>query len=263
MTNSAPDLITKCSQNEGFQIFFTHVPTDQTVGFVAFLDTWEDKWEQKWNSQSVYGRMDPIATYQRTERKISFSFKILNFDIESGFKNMDKFSQLVNFQYPEYFGESASTIKTPPLIKLKFSNWTHNEGIKGLLGFLDGVNYSPNMEAGVLTYDGPGTKTFHHMPKELAITCGFTVLHTHKLGWKGSSARGSSSYPHNYSAGLESIRNRSANKIKEAIRVRGSVDDLTTLSDFDVPAANAREKIERIRDRFIDELTGLRSWRRP
>lgn len=259
MTNSAGPRFHSCAKNEGFQIFFTHVPTNQSVGFEAFLDTWDDKWEQKWNSQSVYGRMDPIATYQRTERKISFSFKILAFDLQSGLENLDKFGQLVNFQYPEYFGETASTIKTPPLIKLKFSNWTHNEGMKGLLGFLDGVSYSPNMDVGVLTYRGPGTTTLHHMPKELTITCGFTVLHTHKLGWRGDSTRGASSYPHNYSAGLESIRNRSGDKIKEAIRVRGFVDDLTAL---DVPAANAREENERIRDRFINELTGRRSWRR-
>ena len=105
---------------------------------------------------------------------------------------------------------------TAPLIKLKFSNWTHNEGFKGLLGYLSGISYAPNMEAGTLIHDGDRTKMFHHMPKELVVNCDFTVLHTHRLGWNGQSTRGPASYPHNYKTSASSQRDRKQNKTKRS-----------------------------------------------
>ena len=56
--------------------------------------------------------MDPIPTFQRTGRKISISWTIVNESVEVGQRNMLEVSKLINFLYPNYFSArgGATTI---------------------------------------------------------------------------------------------------------------------------------------------------------
>ena len=55
-----------------------HVPTGEMVDFKGIVKGFQDEITPSWNTEEVYGRMDPIVTYQNTNRKIILN---LQFDI--------------------------------------------------------------------------------------------------------------------------------------------------------------------------------------
>ena len=68
-----------------WSIHFSHVPTGRATFFEAFLTDFTDNFSSNWNTQTVFGRMDPIATFQNTQRTIKFGFKT----IKCGFRTIE------------------------------------------------------------------------------------------------------------------------------------------------------------------------------
>ena len=52
----------------------TSMITGYEERFPAFLTDFSQTFTPKWNEEEVYGRMDPITTFQGTKRQIDFSF---------------------------------------------------------------------------------------------------------------------------------------------------------------------------------------------
>ena len=83
-------------------IDFYHVATGKCVNFKAFLDSFSDSFSANWTEEQVYGRMDPIAMYQGTTRKISFGWSVPSVSETDARKNMHKFEHLSTMLYPTY-----------------------------------------------------------------------------------------------------------------------------------------------------------------
>ena len=89
--------------------------------------------------------------------------------------------------YPVYSaplsGEGGSvgrTIKSPPLLRMKFVNLIQSaDGMGDLLGCIEGVNFKPNLEPGVFTGDDGDI-----FPKSFDISFRFTPQHEATLGWE-------------------------------------------------------------------------------
>jgi len=181
-------------------IMFTHIPSGKSVAFKAWITEFSDTYTPKWNSTNVYGRMDPIATYQGTSRQVSISWDVPSASAYDAYKNLQRISQLIRMLYPIYTNASDSvsgnrTLKAAPLLRLKFMNLATDvrNNQKGLVGFINGgFSYKPNMKFGV--YDGDdGTlgrnaifdafDTPAVYPIVASLQCTFTVLHTHPLGF--------------------------------------------------------------------------------
>ena len=198
--------------NKKLGLYFFHVPTGKEVDFKAFLTTYEDKFESKWSSERVYGRMDPIHTFQGTERSISLAWDVPSFSEAEGELNFSKAALLYSMLYPTYSAGRIGTISSSPLIKLKFGNLIIDASkvlptsagslgamtakASGLLGYIDGLTFSPDLESGFFDSE-PGKL----IPQTIKLTCNFHILHTHKLGWtRGKELRKSSkNYPYNVS----------------------------------------------------------------
>ncbi len=164
------------------------ISTDDAVRFKAFVDTFSDSFTSDWNSEQVLGRMDPIATFKGTKREISIDFSVPATSLEDSKINLQKLSALTQYLYPNYQtveNSKASTMVSAPLVKIKFANliMDSSKGISGdakgsgLLGFLGGVNYSPNLEMGTFIDNG------HLYPKTYKLSLKFTVIHTTPLGF--------------------------------------------------------------------------------
>ena len=165
------------------------------VSFKAFITQFDDAYSSNWASNSTYGRMDPIATFENTTRTINLGFNLPAFDYDEALRNMGKMSTLINMLYPVYSGtaRTASQITGAPLVKIKFGNLitatggkgsiVNNVAIGGLLGYLGGLNFTPNLEAGF--YD-PGTDGELY-PMELNLNFSFNVLHQKTAGFTKNS----------------------------------------------------------------------------
>ncbi len=181
--------------------------TGWAVNFPAFLTDFSQTFDAKWNTEEVFGRMDPIATYQGTKRTISLGFDIPSATLKGAQNNLFRCSELVKKVYPVYGaggtgmfvevgdtdaagllrpGESLSTevdgfqevlardagiLIKPPLVRIKFANLITGTQPDGLLGWISGLSWKPNLEMGMFT---TGESLF---PKVISISFSFNVLH--------------------------------------------------------------------------------------
>ena len=116
----------------GIFIEFYHLPSKQTVKFKAFVTQFTDNYEVSFDKKEVYGRQDPIAIFQGTSRNIQLGWTLVAETEEEAYENLRKAQKYVQMMYPSYknfiYGTkntkkfSATTLSTPPLLKMKFMN---------------------------------------------------------------------------------------------------------------------------------------------
>ena len=182
--------------SKNYNIYFTHVPTNNEVSFPAIIKNFQDQFSSTHSPTEVYGRMDPIYNFQRTIRKITCAFDCIAASRSEAYENLANMSKLITFLYPTYKkADEASTISSPPLFRIKLMNLmqsakpaagsdnnnTGNIG-NGLLGFVDGFTYNPAF--------GEMTFVDEHdfiTPISFPVQFSFNVVHEHNLGWEDGS----------------------------------------------------------------------------
>lgn len=101
--NLIPDPTDKIGhRSSGYVIHFVHAATMATCHFKAFLTSWDDNFKQDWASYETVGRMDPIRTYKRTSRIISFGLEIPSFDPHESAHNLKEVQTLIQMSYPTF-----------------------------------------------------------------------------------------------------------------------------------------------------------------
>ena len=253
------------SKAGGYIIDFYSVATGRNVDFKGFVTQFNDSYEASYNSETVYGRMDPIMTFQGTQRKIDFAFDVIAVNIKEAVSNLARIEKLVTLLYPKYNSGEVATIQAAPLIKVKFANMILDAGAtppigqpifdrrgntlkpggsvsakdQGLLAAIESFRYEPNLEPGMfMTSNG---RTY---PKHVSIDFSMTVLHTHKLGWdennkwRGDRAGSADGDGMAYPYGVHSLSERSG-------RSRRSIGNLTNAGDsrFDAQKNDALDRI--------------------
>ena len=203
----------------------THVATDTHVEIYdnAFaLTEYSDNVSTKYNAEQVFGRMDPITTYQGTERKISFAINLKKISSSKHKPGTDAFNRdqakfakagttpkfiirdLMAFQYPTYKKQSSAlSIARPPLVRVYLKNFLdfgNGENKKGLLCAMDGFAFTPMVgftpeNSPLIRYgkesDGTGTNLLDFAN----VSCKFSliVLHEHELGFVDEGVKPGSS----------------------------------------------------------------------
>jgi hypothetical protein len=224
------DSILREFAKKGHELEFFFVPSGGSanplsVKFLAFLTQLEDSYSSDWTSDKVYGRMDPIATFQGTIRTISLGWSVPAYSGEEAKNNLLKMSKLISMCYPVYGGQNtsargASQISGAPLIKLKFANLISGMNSSsgdsdklsgaaqnGLLGWINGISFTPNLEAGFFD-PSPGLL----FPKQIDLSCQFNALHQHALGWTRSLAKESESDSDASGAAASGLRKQEGTK---------------------------------------------------
>ena len=148
---------TNTLESKGQVLEFYQTFSGATVSFKAFLTQYAENFNCQWNAQSVFGRPDPIQTYQGTSRSFSIGWKIPAFSESDAQGNLMKTSTLTRMLYPEYSQvDNASTISKGPLIKIKFANLIYDGSrgpggdvrTSGLLGVIKTLTWTPVLKDG-------------------------------------------------------------------------------------------------------------------
>ena len=199
----------------------THVATEKHAEFYgnAFaLTEYSDNVSTKYNAEQVFGRMDPITTYQGTTRKVNFAInlkKISSSKHEPGSAAFNKdqadfvtagitpkfiIRDLMAFQYPTYKRQSSAlSIARPPLVRVylrNFLDFGNGEDKKGLLCAMDGFAFTPMV--GFTPENSPLIRFGDRKSSLLDfanVSCKFslTVLHEHELGFVDEGVKPDSS----------------------------------------------------------------------
>lgn len=148
------------------------VPEKTILEFPAFLTDFSQTFDAKWNTEDVFGRMDPIATYQGTKRTMSLGFDLPAGSLEEAKHNLEGCSELVKMVYPVY---KKNILSKSPLVRIKFANLITAEDADGLLGWISGLSWKPNLEMGMFA----ANKEFY--PKVVALSFSFNILHEQTL----------------------------------------------------------------------------------
>ena len=183
------------ANNTGAKLTFTSVITSETAVFYAFLTNYNESFASSWTEEKVFGRNDPIGTFQGVTRKISLGWDIPAANAEVAQDNMKQISQLTKMLYPSYassrttvssgsggdattvsVGSNALTMAKAPLIRLKFANLITQPTGGALLGYITGYTMTPVLDMGMFTMDG------NILPKIYTLSVEFAVLHEHDLG---------------------------------------------------------------------------------
>jgi hypothetical protein len=85
--------------------------TGYIEAFPAFLTDFSQTFQSNWSSEDVYGRNDPIATFQGTKRTISLGFDLPAGSAFDAINNLERCSNIIQMMYPGYH-QTSKTITT-------------------------------------------------------------------------------------------------------------------------------------------------------
>ena len=227
------DPFTTQLEEQGYLVEILHIASGKMAVFPSWITDFSDSFTSNWNSETVFGRNDPIGTFQNTSRTISVSLGIPSFSVVEARENMHQLEHLIANLYPSYRVSTAGVhaMHSSPLVKVKFANLIKNAAkLKnalnvadgGLSGWISNVNFTPNLESGMHhpspnmsqtdlghyngTHAGGKQMNASHtfLPKVIDISFTLNVVHEHHLGW-GESQNWLGGQSKNFPYGIETI----------------------------------------------------------
>lgn len=158
--------------------------------FPAFITSFTDSFSSTWSEEQVYGRIDPIGTFQGTKRSINLGFDIVSYNETESKSNMKEINKITQMLYPSYndvgeVGEgnngNALILSKSPLVEIKFGNLIQENG-GFLLGWITTWSANPVLEMGMFT---PEAGQF--LPKVYNATFAFTPQHRKDLAFNSTN----------------------------------------------------------------------------
>ena len=177
------------------KIYIYSFSTNKTFSFNAFLTDFSDSYKSNWTTQEIYGRMDPIATFKNTYRRINCSVDVPSFSLEEAEYNLHNVDGVIQSLYPVYTKNKlgTATLSSPPLFRVLFSNFIFNSATQkpeygngedflsnGLLSYFEGFDFSPNVESGFFINTSNDQTSL--VPKLLKATFSLGIIHEFPLG---------------------------------------------------------------------------------
>tara|TARA_R110002020_G_scaffold108969_3_gene252357 strand:- start:299 stop:931 length:633 start_codon:yes stop_codon:yes gene_type:complete len=181
--------ITAATNKGGSVLQIKSMLTGDIIQFPAFLTSFSQSWTSNWNEEEIYGRMDPIATFQGTKRSISLGFDLPSPELKVAKHNLKGCDLLAQFLYPGYIKQTdvgfeqgdnvkqqGNIIARPPLAAVKYTNLI-SAGGAFQLGYITGLEWAPDLEMGAFH---ESDKIF---PKVISLSFTFNVLHQGDRGF--------------------------------------------------------------------------------
>ena len=182
------DYTTMESTLHGMPFYFKDLRVNKYIVFRAYIESLTENLSGDWNSEDYIGRSEPVYTYKKGTRDLSFSLKLFAQTADELGNIYGKLNQLSSLCYPFYkpdMNMGGKLKMKPPLTKFRYGELFGNEK-KELLGFIKSINYA---------YPDTSPWEFRkgqRVPKHITAQIGYTVIHdevpqlgTPFYGWLG------------------------------------------------------------------------------
>jgi len=225
---------------------FYSLVQDREIGFEAFLTSYSDALNSNWNSETVFGRMDPLYTFQNTQRAINLSFTVANVTSnktptgrtpENWFA-MERINSFFQFLYPRYQNSNnALTINQAPLVRIRFGNMICNSSTTsvgdakegGLLAVITSLTMTPQVEHGFSKIEHNGQLLTH--PNFVDLSVAFNVVHETDKLFSGETAN--TAFPYgDFHGALQNELGAFAESLDFASTMLGGIPDPLALQDL-------------------------------
>ena len=133
------------ASKEGMPFYFKDLRDNKYIFFRAFIEGLTENISPNWTPVNYVGRSEPVYTYERGERDISFNLKLAaqtREELDKQYEKMNRLTSLAYAQYDtdEYLGGNKVRMK-PPLTKFRLGE-LYGKSNDELLGFIKSISYT-------------------------------------------------------------------------------------------------------------------------
>ena len=157
----------------GAPFYFKDLRDNTYIFFRAYIEGLTENISPTWAPHNYIGRSEPVYVYERAEREITFSLKIMaqtSGELEIIYEKLNKLTSML---YPEYYedpnGDYGNRMK-PPLAKLRYGD-LYGKRDSELMGYIKSLSYNIDQSS---PYE---TKPGKVVPKYIMATLGYQVIH--------------------------------------------------------------------------------------
>jgi len=161
------------SSLEGMPLYFKDLRDNTYIIFRAYIEGLTESISPSWTSTNYIGRSEPVYVYERSERDITFTLRMVaqtSDELEMIYQKMNKLTSLC---YPEYTADSnlGGKIKMkPPLTKFRLGE-LFGKNKNELMGFIKSLNYSIDQSS---TWE---TESGKRVPRHVTANITYQVIH--------------------------------------------------------------------------------------
>ena len=158
------------SAKNGMPFYFKDMRTNAYILFRAYLEGISENISPSYTPHNYIGRSEPVYVYERAEREINFTLKLVaqnSGELNAIYKKMDRLTSLC---YPQYENDDYGNRMKPPLTKLRLGEMFGTRDNE-LMGYIKSLSYSVEQSS---TWESqPGRR----VPRHITATIGYQVIH--------------------------------------------------------------------------------------
>ena len=210
------------ANNHQLFIDIHHINSRKGVKFKAFLTAYSEAINTSYDVQHFVMNQEPIRKLKSTMRQINISFNAPAASVIEAEENMGKISMLANMLYPEQVRQGELFIPKvggSPVFKMRLVNFVKSSSTSkasidsysaaiqsGLLGYIDGLNWEFDTDAGFFLLGGGRT-----LPKNIRASFTYYPVHEKSPAWIDGELEGYKGYP--YPEGFIAYENEDRNNL--------------------------------------------------
>jgi hypothetical protein len=154
---------------------------ERLIYFRAFITNFKEDFSPNWNTSEFFGRVDEVALYKNTSRKLNVSFKVMPLSPPGFTAAWRKINNLTKMFYPQY---KNGSMFASPICRLKIGDVIAVQSGEGLPGYISNVSFDySNAIWEVQKFTGPSEQIeLGEAPMKIEVSFTFNVLHEKNPG---------------------------------------------------------------------------------
>jgi len=161
-------------EKNGMPFYFKDLRDSTYIFFRAYIEGLTENISPSYASHNYMGRSEPVYTYERGEREISFTLKLAaqtRDELIEIYKKMDRLTSMCYPQYVDEGNDGYGNRMKPPLAKLRYGELFGSMN-KELLGYIKSISYAVDQTSPYETDPKTG-----RVPRFVNVTIGYQVIH--------------------------------------------------------------------------------------
>jgi len=172
-TSITPMKLNVESHKEGMPLYFKDLRDNKYIFFRAYIEGLTENISPSWTSTNYIGRSEPVYVYERSERDITFTLRMVAQTSDELGKIYQKMNKLTSLCYPQYMDDTNLGGKMkmkPPLTKFRLGE-LFGKSKNELMGFIKSLNYSIDQSS---TWE---TEPGKRVPRHVTANITYQVIH--------------------------------------------------------------------------------------
>ena len=149
------------ARNYNYYVKFTGHVVEFPSTLISFSDTHTPEFSKQYGNDT----MDPTIILNSTDRRVDFSFTVLNSSIDDARHNTQCVNLLLQMLYPLL--DTEGSIIGNPYVKIEMQNLLNSgDNTSGVTCIIENIEFSMNLEEGVIN-GNQGVESLNYSRKEL------------------------------------------------------------------------------------------------